>query len=220
MADTDKQTQTPAPAQPSTPEQAEKTDATPAPTEGTETKQPDASFPITAEEIGLIEKESANGFFAECKKAIDSYKTVTDDKAKTEAAKSFLTNWAKEKTVHILKTNESLKGVNELIKDKLSQATELSLEDYVKMVEENPDAKAALLKVIEGGAQGGESTEGQATPPAADNTPSENTSSESGQKDEDEDPDSQWDGYYDTTESEEDPWVRKALSRLRSKKLY
>ena len=222
MADTDNQTQaptatpagetqTPAPA----PTPAEKTeDTTAIQTEGTEaeTKQPDESFPITAEEISLIETESANGFFPECKKAIDAYKAGTDDKTKTDAAKSFLTNWAKEKTVYILKTNESLKDVNELIKDKLSSTNELTLEDYVKMVEENPEAKAALLKVIENGAQEEKTSGGQT--PAADssNTPQE-------VKD-DEDPDTQWDTYTDTTEAEEDPWISKALSRLRSKKLY
>ena len=230
MADTDKETQTqapggqaptpaPAPA-PASAETTETTETSAAPTEDskTETKQPDGSFPITAEEISLIEKESANGFFTECKKAIDAYKAGADDKAKTDAAKTFLTNWAKEKTVHILKTNESLKEVNELIKDKLSQAKELTLEEYVKMVEENPDAKAALLKVLESGAQGGDSTEGQTPAPTADS--SRDSDSSSSTQDDDGDPDSNWDVYTDTTESEEDPWVRKALSRLRSKKLY
>ena len=88
MADTDNQTQaptappagetqTPAPAASPAPAptSAEKTEDTAATqTEGTEaeTKQPDKSFPITAEEISLIETESANGFFPECKKAIDN----------------------------------------------------------------------------------------------------------------------------------------------------
>lgn len=232
MADTDNQTQTPsaapagqtqtpAPATPPapTPTSTEKTeDTTATQTEGTEaeTKQTDESFPITAEEIGLIETESANGFFPECKKAIDAYKTGADDNAKTDAAKSFLTNWTKEKTFYILKTNELLKDVNELIKDKLSQAKELTLEDYVKMVEENPEAKTALLKVLENGAQGNETTEGQ-TPTTTPATDSSNTTQED--KD-DEDPDTQWDTYTDTTEGEEDPWISKALSRLRSKKLY
>lgn len=232
MADTDNQTQaptappagetqTPAPAASPAPAptSAEKTEDTAATqTEGTEaeTKQPDKSFPITAEEISLIETESANGFFPECKKAIDAYKAATDDKAKTDAATSFLTNWAKEKTVHILKTNELLKDVNELIKDKLSQAKELTLEDYVKMVEENPEAKAALLKVLESGAQGGETPEGQ----TSSATPTADSSKAPQENKDDEDPDTQWDTYADTTESEEDPWISKALSRLRSKKLY
>lgn len=236
MADTDKETQaptappagetqTPAPAASPAPaaastEKTEDTAATQAKGTETETKQPDKSFPITAEEISLIETESANGFFPECKKAIDAYKAGADDKAKTDAAKSFLTNWAKEKTVHILKTNESLKDVNELIKDKLSQAKELTLEDYVKMVEENPEAKTALLKVMENGAQGGETPEGQtpANVPATDSsktpqggeTPEGQTTTDAPAADSSKTP----------QEGEEDPWISKALSRLRSKKLY
>lgn len=232
MADTDNQTQastatsagetqTPAPTASTTPAStpAENTEETTAiQTEETEaeTKQPDESFPITVEEISLIETESAKGFFPECKKAIDAYKAGTDDKAKTDAAKSFLTNWAKEKTVYILKTNESLKDVNELIKDKLSQTNELTLEDYVNMVKENPEAEAALLKVLENGAQGGETAEGQTS-----TTPSTENSSNAPQENKDnEDADTQWDTYTDTIENEEDPWISKALSRLRSKKLY
>lgn len=227
MADTDNQTQTPAetpagqtqtpaPATPptSTPTSTstEKTkDAAATQTEGTktETKQTDESFPITAEEISLIETESANGFFPECKKAIDAYKAGADDNAKTDAAKSFLTNWTKEKTFYILKTNESLKNVNELIKDKLSQAKELTLEDYVKMVEENPEAKTALLKVLENGAQENKTTESQA--PTAASAADSSKASQGDKANE---------APADTTEGEEDPWISKALSRLRSKKLY
>lgn len=232
MADTDNQTQastatsagetqTSAPAASTAPastpaENTEETTAIQTEETGAETKQPDESFPITEEEISLIESESVNGFFPECKKAIDAYKAGTDDKAKTDAAKSFLSNWAKEKTVHILKTNETLKDVNELIKDKLSQTNELTLEDYVNMVKENPEAEAALLKVIENGAQGGETAEGQTSATAS----TENSSNTPQENKDDEDADAQWDTYTDTIENEEDPWISKALSRLRSKKLY
>ena len=176
---------------------------------------------ITEEDIKLMSDEANKDTFAQCKPALDAIKTEKDPAKQKELAKTILQNFVKEKTIYILKTNDLTKNVMAQLSDKIGEITDL--DSFLKVAQEKPEALAELKKIA------GEEVKSEA-PASADSSPTEgqqtgsDAPADSGDAKTEEAPsDSKNDNVVGTTgddEGEEDPWIRSALAKLRSQKLY
>ena len=61
---------------------------------------------ITKEDIALIQDPNNKETFPKCAAAIEAYKAAKDDESKKQQAILVLQNFAPEKTLHILKTDQ------------------------------------------------------------------------------------------------------------------
>ena len=162
---------------------------------------------ITKEDIELMKNDDTKIYFPQCEKFITDYKSAQDDETKTKCLEGILQNFAKEKTVYILKTNEELNPVRELIKDKMDSVVDL--DSFIKAVIENEEAKATLNKILDSES----TTTGTGNTDTGNNSEAETVTGGSGETT----TVNAEDGAF---EGEEDPWIRNTLSKLRSKNLY
>lgn len=178
---------------------------------------------ITEEDIKLMSDEANKDTFAQCKPALDAIKTEKDPAKQKELAKTILQNFVKEKTIYILKTNDLTKNVMAQLSDKIGEITDL--DSFLKVAQEKPEALAELKKIAgeevkseapaktddsNSGDSQVQQTEGDAPADAGD-AKTDGASLDSKNDDS---------GTTGGDEGEEDPWIRSALAKLRSQKLY
>jgi hypothetical protein len=133
---------------------------------------------ITEEDITLLKNDEMKSYFPQSAANLEALEVEEDNEKKIEYAKNILLNFPKEKSLFILKTNDTLKSTFEALGSDVEQVTDL--DSFVNLVASNEEAKSKLKNALE------------------NNDTKENTEEE----------------------GEEDPWIKKTLSILRSKNLY
>lgn len=133
------QSSTPAQSQPSN-NGEEATKAQSSEPESKNEEQSSSPSSITADDIKIIEDENNKDYFPNCSAAIKTYKESENDDEKKKAIETFLTNFVKEKSLYILKTDERLGDV----RAKLGNAEYDSVDSFVEAVKQNQEALAAL----------------------------------------------------------------------------
>lgn len=137
---------------------------------------------ITEEDIALLKNDETKNSFPQSVANLEALEAEEDNEKKIEYAKNILINFPKEKTMYILKSNETLKSTFDALGSDADKATDL--DSFVNLVSNNEEAKANLKNVLEGNSEEKKTEE------------------------------------KNTEEGEEDPWIKKTLSLLRSKNLY
>ena len=177
---------------------------------------------ITKEDIELMKKDKET--FQKCSAGLEAYAAAKDDESKKKAAIDILQNYAPEKTLHILKTDERLAPIRKKIEEggKLAEmvdlksfiqlAKELALPELTALMEDQPPTSGN-----DGDTSGndGDTSGKEGNPPTDDTKDAEDDKDEAGDSHEVYQVD-----MDQNVENEEDPWIRSTLSKLRSKNLY
>ena len=185
---------------------------------------------ITKEDIELMKKDKET--FQKCSAALETYAAAKDDESKKKAAIEVLQNYAPEKTLHILKTDERLEPIRKKIEEGGKLGEMKDLKTFIQLAKElapgeldtlmseapaqqppteqsgTPESTAPQqddAKKDDAPASSGAPTTTPTTPPTTPPTQPESDTQGGDSKKEDE---------------EEDPWIRSTLSKLRSKNLY
>lgn len=195
---------------------------------------------ITKEDIELMKKDKET--FQKCSAALDSYAAAKDDNSKKKAAIEVLQNYAPEKTLYILKTDERLEPIRKKIEEGGKLGEMKDLKTFIQLAKElAPGELDTLMSETPSqqppAEQTGtpESAEAQSGPTQAEN----GTNPQSGSDSNNSTPPAPAEASVGTPATapaqpendasnnddkkeveEEDPWIRSTLSKLRSKKLY
>lgn len=198
---------------------------------------------ITKEDIELMKKDKET--FQKCSAALETYAAAKDDESKKKAAIEVLQNYAPEKTLYILKTDERLEPIRKKIEEGGKLGEMKDLKTFIQLAKELAPGELDTL-MSETSAQQSptgqtgtpESTDAQSgdqpkdsqaensTNPQNDTESSNSTSQAPAESSEGApttaptQPENDASNNGDKKEDEEDPWIRSTLSKLRSKNLY
>lgn len=181
---------------------------------------------IKKEDIELMKKDKET--FQKCSAGLEAYAAAKDDESKKKAAIDILQNYAPEKTLHILKTDERLAPIRKKIEEGGKLAEMVDLKSFIQLAKELALPELTALMEDKPSTNGNEGSGKEETPPTNGNDG--DTSGKEGNPptdDTEDDKDEAGDSHEvyqvdmdQNVENEEDPWIRSTLSKLRSKNLY
>ena len=180
---------------------------------------------ITQDDIALIKDEKNKNYFPKCLAALEAYGSAADENAKKQQAVAFLQNYAPEKTLYILNTDERLGEVRKKISEAGKWEAVKDINSFVTIAQEIAGAEIAKF-MEQNGNVSSQNNNTKNVPSETEQPASESAGGAEGQGP------ANGQGPAETTEKpaetteevkaqeEEDPWIRSALSKLRSKNLY
>ncbi len=170
---------------------------------------------IEKEDIELMKKDKET--FQKCSAGLEAYAAAKDDEAKKKAAIDILQNYAPEKTLHILKTDERLAPIRKKIEEGGKLAEMIDLKSFIQLAKELalPELTALMEDQPPTSGNEGDTSGKEETPTNNDTKDAEDDKDEAGDSHE-----VYQVGMDQNVENEEDPWIRSTLSKLRSKNLY